>query len=700
MESHNEPRISNGNNGTQTLNRPKDNDLKIATWNVRTMLQIGKMQEVANEMAKYKIDLMALQEIRWANKGKIEKPQYTLFYSGSASGRRTGLYGTGFMINKKLKSTVMAFEPVNVRISMIRLKGKFCNITIVTAYAPIEDADAEDKDIFYENLMGREQHVVNIAGKYSLHEVCNNNGQRLCQFADEISMKIKSTAFERKNIYKGTWKVPGSGIVNQIDHVLITTRRASSIIDVRSCRGANCDSDHYLVRVTVRQRISNITKQRGKKKIKWNTEKLLQPTVKENYQEKIQHHLFHNVNSQNETIENMTENIEKAIISAATEIVGKAPTQRNSEWFDSECKDAIEIKNEERKKMLQRNTRAIREEYKRKRVIANKICKKKKKQMMKSKKMTNGYQPRLNICRDKPGNMLLEENKIMSRWVEYSYFKELLNVPHEQQQNDEQELMTAEPLDILPTFDEIKTAIFKLKNNKAPGEDNVTAELLKMGGEELQKSIHRLICNIWQQETIPEKWNMGLICPIHKKVDKTDCNNYRGITLLNCMYKVLSNVIYERVKPMAEEIIDEYQCGFRGNRSTVDQIFLLRQNMEKCYEHNVDLHLLFIDYKQAFDSGAFEIKTGVRQGDALSALMFNLLLQHALGKLYTDGNIFSRTSQIMAYADDVVIIGRSVRAMCEAFVKIENETSKIGLKINEAKTKYLEMSRTPRRRQL
>ncbi|XP_055378261.1 craniofacial development protein 2-like [Condylostylus longicornis] len=337
------------------------------------MLQIGKMQEVANEMAKYKIDLMALQEIRWANEGKIEKPQYTLFYSGSAPGRRTGLYGTGFMINKKIKSTVMAFEPVNDRISMIRLKGKFCNITIVTAYAPIEDADAEDKDIFYESLsnvcekvdrydtlilmgdfnakVGREQHVVNIAGKYSLHEVCNNNGQRICQFADEISMKIKSTAFERKNIYKGTWKVPGSGIVNQIEHVLVTTRRASSIIDVRSCRGANCDSDHYLVRVTVRQRISNITKQRGKKKIKWNTEKLLQPTVKENYQEKIQHHLFHNVNSQNETIENMTENIEKAIISAATEIVGKAPTQRNSEWFDNECKDAIEIKNEARKKM-------------------------------------------------------------------------------------------------------------------------------------------------------------------------------------------------------------------------------------------------------------------------------------------------------------------------------------------------------------
>ena len=93
-----------------------------------------------------------------------------------------------------------------------------------------------------------------------------------------------------------------------------------------------------------------------------------------------------------------------------------------------------------------------------------------------------------------------------------------------------------------------------------------------------------------------------MIIPLFKKSDKMKCENYRGITLLNVAYKILSSIILERLKEYSEEILGEYHCGFRPQRRTMDQIFIVRQILEKFYAHDIDLHLLFIDLKKkAFD---------------------------------------------------------------------------------------------------
>ena len=99
-----------------------------------------------------------------------------------------------------------------------------------------------------------------------------------------------------------------------------------------------------------------------------------------------------------------------------------------------------------------------------------------------------------------------------------------------------------------------------------------------------------------------DDWKIGVIVPLYKKGDKMKCENYRGIALLNVAYKILSSIMQKRLKEYSEEILGEYQCGFRAQRGTMDQIFVVRQILEKFYAHDIDLHLLFIDSKSAFDS--------------------------------------------------------------------------------------------------
>jgi hypothetical protein len=102
-----------------------------------------------------------------------------------------------------------------------------------------------------------------------------------------------------------------------------------------------------------------------------------------------------------------------------------------------------------------------------------------------------------------------------------------------------------------------------LKRHKSPGIDQIPAEVIKAGGRKIRSEIRELINYIWNKEELPEQWKESVIVPVYKKDDKTDCSNYRGISLLSNTYKILSNILLSRLTPYAEEIIGEHQCGFR-----------------------------------------------------------------------------------------------------------------------------------------
>jgi sorting nexin-29 len=119
-----------------------------------------------------------------------------------------------------------------------------------------------------------------------------------------------------------------------------------------------------------------------------------------------------------------------------------------------------------------------------------------------------------------------------------------------------------------------------LKKYKLPGSDQVLAELIQAGGEILLSAIYKLVNSVWNKEELPDQWK-SVIVIVHKKGDKVNCKNYRGISLLSTSYKMLSCILLSRLGPYIDEIIGAHQCGFRHNRATTDQIFCICQILEK-----------------------------------------------------------------------------------------------------------------------
>ena len=130
-----------------------------------------------------------------------------------------------------------------------------------------------------------------------------------------------------------------------------------------------------------------------------------------------------------------------------------------------------------------------------------------------------------------------------------------------------------------PSFEEIKNEIAKMKD-AAPGEDEIRLRYIREAGDEIRKSVYRKIQWLWENPA--HRWNdrqkVGIIIPLHKKGDKKDMNNFRGVCLLPIMSRILARILATRLRNWAEATgaLDENQAGFRQGRSTADatQIFV------------------------------------------------------------------------------------------------------------------------------
>lgn len=748
----------------------KKKELILATWNVRGTNEAGSYNNLVQICKRYKCDIMALQETKQKTHSIFKLGDYVIFNGESES----SFLGTGFIINKELKDKVIEFKCWSGRLSKIRIRGLYRKISIINVHAPTNEKDEEEKEKFYESLseilqeiprydikivvgdfnakVGREDIYKQVTGGHSKHKESNDNGIKLIEFATEVDMKIMSTYFQRKEIHKGTWVSPDGKTCNQIDHVLTEKKYANIVKNVTSQRGADADSDHFMVRIFIKQEIPRCKENKNKRRSKYNIQELQNEETQDNFKENVEL-MFKEIPSEsnvNEKWMNLEQNLKKVTETTLEQM----KTGKMNKWFDNECNDQFEKKNQARITLLANTNEQNKRIYDQEKREFKKICRQKKRKFMEDrlisieenyknkqirnfyqdiKKQKEGYQQPVIFLKDKNGLLVSGEEK-MKQWAEY--FSELLN-ENQENQNEESQENEEEIQEVVneiesPDMNEIIEILKNFKNNKSPGENGISAEIYKYGGEHVQRELLAIVQDVWRTERMPERWKQTLLHPIHKKGDKTLCSNYRGIALLDIAYKVFATCIRNRLNPIANKNLGEYQAGFRSYRSTMDQIFSLKQIIANSYEHGLPLHILFIDFKQAYDSvkkeklceilqyflvpkklinmvrmtltgisckvstegqksDSFNIRKGLRQGDPMSPVLFNIILEWVLreSKTSTNGTILDKKHQCLAYADDIAIITRTKQELARVFKNLEETALKVGLVINETKTKYM-----------
>ena len=260
--------------------------------------------------------------------------------------------------------------------------------------------------------------------------------------------------------------------------------------------------------------------------------------------------------------------------------------------------------------------------------------------------------------------------------------------------------------------DEIQVAITQLRDGKAPGDDGISAELLKLGGGETICWLTSLFNFIWSSESIPSEWLNHLIVTLHKKGSRSECENYRGIALLSIPSKVSTRVILNRIKPRAEALLRENQCGFRKGRGCTDHLFSFKVLMEKAREYHRPLYICFVDLRKAYNSinraalwsvlqycyhlpsrllkiiealhsntsaairtygkisDHFSVSSGVKQGCVLAPILFNLYFDSVIRLVITDHQ--PDVGVRLSYLLDADLVGNRKKLTSEVSVQTLN----------------------------
>ena len=143
------------------------------------------------------------------------------------------------------------------------------------------------------------------------------------------------------------------------------------------------------------------------------------------------------------------------------------------------------------------------------------------------------------------GEMTTSPEEVRQQW--HQHFSRILNVTSEYCQEVIDETPRRPPRLEFDGLEELLTALSKLKQGKAGGKTGILSELLLCGGPELQDRLLQVMQDMWEHGTVVDEWRDAVIVPIPKKGDLKECDNWRGISLLDVAGKLFARVIQERL---------------------------------------------------------------------------------------------------------------------------------------------------------
>ena len=672
---------------------------------------------INHELLKLNIDIAALQETRLPSDGTLRERDYSFFWKGKEPGQPR-IHGVGFAVKNSLLSSIIPPTDGTERLLSLSLSTTNGKMRLISAYAPTLLAESEDKDRFYEDLGTLISEIPSTEGLFILgdfnarigsdleawaptigtfgHGTINDNGQRLLELCSYHNLCVTNTFFANKRRRQVSWRHPRSGRWHQLDLVVTRRSQLGSVQNTRSFHSADCNTDHALVCSNLHLKSKRLHKSKQKSVPKINTARTRSLQLCQEFNTSLDAILE---NCPEETDE-MWSYLRDATYKTAMGTFGKR-TRKQEDWFEESHETLSPALEEKRKAFLnhkahpspsslaafrtarsnaQRLARQCANEYWSS--LANKIQASSDTGNMRElfKGIKTAFGP--TSCKTAPlksldGEFIRDKSKQLDRWVQhYETLYSTENRVTLAAIDACETLPQMTELDRVPTIDELLKAIDALSIGKAPGSDGIPPEVIKAGkNSSLINKLHQLLTKCWHEKRVPQDMRDSKIITLYKnKGERSDCNNYRGISLLSIVGKVFARVVLKRLQAVADRVYPESQCGFRSKRSTVDMIFSLRQLQEKCREQNRPLYLAFIDLTKAFDlvsrdglftllekigcpptllgiirsfhdnmkasvfydgslSDSFGIKSGVKQGCVLAptlfGIFFSLLLHHA-----------------------------------------------------------------------
>lgn len=759
-QSHsNEDSLTDSGGGKRPIKHTRNGQththkINIATYNIRTMRTDDHLVELEQELQAIKWDIVGLCETR--RKGEMKttlRSGHTLYQNNSETDYSQG--GVAFMVNRQIEHQIMKYSAISDRVIYLILKlNNRYNLQLIHCYAPTSTADDEVVDELYEDItrarnLERAQFVVVTGdfnakigekqlgdsfyiGNYGLGQR-NDRGDTLVNYINAEKLFCLNTFYKKQQQRRWTWRSPDGQSKNEIDFILANDRKICT--DVSVLNRFNTGSDHRLVRANIQ--ISTKTERR-----KLLLEKRF-PTSKvlATYSDTFEKEITQKLNPymlQNRSIDELTQKITKDIQTATKKICSKVKNKKEVKLGPETIKQ-IEKRRETEKdhpeyreinKLVKKNIRKDLRTYRTKKILET-IENNKNMKVLKTSR-TSGRQ-RMTKIRDEHNNLVYHKEEITKQIQRF--YENLYKSTSPNQEETSRHILNVGSEDLPEiTQAEIRNALQQMKDGKAAGEDRISTEMLKMGGPTLQEAIKTLLNKCLAEGKIPKSWKNAEVILIHKKGDNTNIENYRPISLLSHLYKLLTKIITNRLTTKLDSYQPIEQAGFRKGFGTINHLQTIRAAIEKTTEYNIPLHLAFIDYHKAFDSietwaflnalddaridtryttiikdiyqeATFHIKIdndlqtdkiklgkGVRQGDTISPKLFTLALENVFKRLNWEGKglkIDGTFLNHLRFADDIVLISTDIGELNAMMHDLNEKSKEIGLKMNLSKTKVM-----------
>lgn len=567
----------------------------------------------------------------------------------------------------------------------------------------------------------------------SRDKIINKAGRSLVEEIEERGWYILNG--NAKGDEAGEWTYIGERGSSVIDYVLVNEGALNKIdrleVEVRT------DSDHLPLAVSLEKGWKRPKEARASKEIEtWNAKSA------EEYRNRVKELRLQTSNSTSDDMKVLIKGVKESI--PKKRVFVEETEARDPQWWDKECKG----KKREMYKAIGdwRKEEISKEQLNQKRREYKSKCEEKKEEAsialqeeLKTIKSINQAWGFMNRYRRRKRNNIRAE-KPLEEWRRH--YMELLQGSDEKPMAQEGKEEADESSDGTQrremTRENIERQIRRLKKKKAPGSDGVRNEAWMFAEDtEVWENLVRICLEVWQGKGFPEEWRKGTIMPLFKKGDSEELKNYRGITLLNTSYKIYAMALDEMLKDEMEEkaLLPETQAGFRKNRSTIDNIYILNHVANReIKKSGGELFAFFVDFRAAFDTVDRELlwrtlkkqkisnqlierlkeiyeetvnkvrvgekettefwtSKGLRQGCPLSPSLFTLLIadvEDTLRKGQAGGVVVGRKKiWTLAFADDLALLARNRAEMKEIIMRFERYVDRKKLEVNVQKSKIM-----------